>query len=115
MNAFDPVAAVRVLQRAGVRFVIDGSFACWLHGSPHLTAALEICTEDAAENRNALAAALAELNAAVLSSEPLVYETSAGALAVSTATADFNALAGGAAIFEIADGVHVSAVCGSRS
>jgi hypothetical protein len=55
--------ALRVLDRHGVRFVLVGGLAARLLGSPSITNDLDICYDRAADNLEALAAALGELEA----------------------------------------------------
>ena len=61
--AFDPIAALRVLQRHDVRFVIIGGVAARLWGSPTMTNDVDICYDRARSNLERLAAALQELDA----------------------------------------------------
>ena len=61
--AFDPLRALEVLHRHGVRFVIIGAFAGRLLGSPSLTRDLDICYARDRANLEALASALLELHA----------------------------------------------------
>lgn len=60
---FDPRPPLRVLLAHDVRFVIIGGIAGVLLGSPSLTFDLDICYERDERNFEALAGALAELNA----------------------------------------------------
>jgi hypothetical protein len=60
---FDPIAAIRTLERHRVRFIIIGGFAGRLWGSPSLTNDLDICYARERENLARLAAALAQLKA----------------------------------------------------
>jgi hypothetical protein len=60
---FDPLRALRVLVRHGVRFILIGGFGSRLHGSPTVTNDLDICYARAPENLEALAGALLELRA----------------------------------------------------
>jgi hypothetical protein len=60
---FDPLGAFRVLQRHGVRFIVIGGIAAGLHGSPSLTADLDICYARSEPNLEALASALTEIHA----------------------------------------------------
>lgn len=62
-SAFDPIRAVRTLQKHGVRFVVIGGFAGRLWGSPTLTNDLDLCYARDGENLVRLAAALKELKA----------------------------------------------------
>ena len=62
-RAFDPLEALSVLSRHGVRFVVIGGFAGRLHGSPSVTNDIDICYARDAKNLDALAAALRELEA----------------------------------------------------
>lgn len=60
---FDPVAALRSLDRHHVRYVVIGGFAGDLLGAPLNTNDLDICYERTAENMVRLAAALVDLGA----------------------------------------------------
>jgi hypothetical protein len=61
--AFDPLAALQVLDRHKCRFVIIGAIAGRLHGSPTVTRDLDICYARDDANLNALASALTEMHA----------------------------------------------------
>ena len=61
--AFDPLAAITVLARHGVRYVVIGATAGRLLGSPTVTRDLDICYARDDANVQALASALQELNA----------------------------------------------------
>lgn len=60
---FDPVAMLTVLDRHDVDFVVTGSFATALHGSPFLTDNLDITPDRTHENLERLSAALLEIGA----------------------------------------------------
>jgi hypothetical protein len=60
---FDPLLALRVLDRHRVRYVVIGGFAGDLLGAPLNTNDLDICYERTTENMDRLAAALIELRA----------------------------------------------------
>lgn len=62
-SRFDPLKALRVLDRHSVRFVLIGGFAARALGSPSITNDLDICYDRSPENLEALAAALRELGA----------------------------------------------------
>jgi hypothetical protein len=62
-DPFDPLLALRVLERHGVRYVVIGGFAGDLLGAPLNTNDLDICYERTAANMERLAAALKELGA----------------------------------------------------
>jgi hypothetical protein len=62
-RAFDPAAAITVLQKHRVRFLIIGGLAGRLWGSPSITNDLDICYGRDPENLARLAAALKELKA----------------------------------------------------
>ncbi|MGH9399052.1 MAG: hypothetical protein ACRD00_01695 [Thermoanaerobaculia bacterium] len=62
-HPFDPIAAIRRLEKHRVRFVVIGGFAGRLWGSPSLTNDLDICYDRSRENLLRLAAALKELKA----------------------------------------------------
>ena len=61
--AYDPLAALGVLNRFGVRFVVIGGVAGRLWGSPTLTNDVDICYERSQDNLERLAAALVDLDA----------------------------------------------------
>jgi hypothetical protein len=61
--AFDPLRALRTLDRRDVRFVVIGGLAARLHGSPSVTNDTDICYERSAENLDRLASALRQLGA----------------------------------------------------
>ena len=60
---YDPEQISGSYFQHGVRFVLIGGVAAALHGSPMLTADVDISYERSPENMERLAAALAELNA----------------------------------------------------
>lgn len=60
---FDPLAALRVLNEHGVRFIVIGGFAASIRGSPVITGDLDVCYARDDRNLKALAAALRELGA----------------------------------------------------
>ena len=60
---FDPLLALRVLDRHGVRYVVIGGFAGDLLGAPLNTNDLDICYERTSANMERLAAALKALGA----------------------------------------------------
>lgn len=64
-GAFDPLAALRTLDRHRVRFVLIGGLGARLHGSPSVTNDTDVCYERSRENLERLAAALRELGAAL--------------------------------------------------
>lgn len=64
-SPFDPLLALRALDRHGVRYVIIGGFAGDLLGAPLNTNDLDICCDRTAENMERLATALKELNASL--------------------------------------------------
>ena len=63
MAEFDPLRALRVLVKRGVRFIVVGGVAGRILGSPAITNDLDICYERRGENYEALADALRELGA----------------------------------------------------
>jgi hypothetical protein len=67
---FDPYAAIRVLRRHGVRFLVVGGMAAVVYGSPTVTGDLDICYARDQGNLQALAAALQELRARLRGAEP---------------------------------------------
>jgi hypothetical protein len=62
-TSYDPERILRKLLEHGVRFVVIGGVAAALHGSPMLTADVDISYERSRENLERLASALRELNA----------------------------------------------------
>jgi hypothetical protein len=61
--AFDPLRLLRLLNDAGVRYVVIGAFAGRLLGSPTLTRDLDICYARDSASLRALAGVLATVNA----------------------------------------------------
>ena len=61
---FDPLRIFQLLDRHGVSYVVIGGVAGRLYGSPILTDDLDICYERSKRNREALAKALRDLQAA---------------------------------------------------
>jgi hypothetical protein len=62
-EAWDPLRALRTLDRHGVRFVVIGGLAARLHGSPSVTNDTDICYERSRRNLERLAKALRSLRA----------------------------------------------------
>lgn len=62
---FDPLAILAALARHDVRYVLIGGLAATLHGSPFLSADIDITPERSVANLERLAAALVELGAAL--------------------------------------------------
>ena len=62
-STFEPLRALRVLDRYAVRYIVIGGFAGDLLGAPLNTNDLDICYERTASNMERLAAALVELRA----------------------------------------------------
>jgi hypothetical protein len=60
---FDPIRALGILQRHGVRFVLIGGYAGQIRGSPVITGDLDICYARDEENYVQIAAALNEMGA----------------------------------------------------
>jgi hypothetical protein len=60
---YDPLRAIRTLDRHGVRFVVIGGLGGRLHGSPTVTNDTDICYDRSPENLERLATALRELGA----------------------------------------------------
>jgi hypothetical protein len=127
--AYDPVAALGVLNRYGVRFVVIGGVAGRLWGSPTLTNDVDICYERSSVNLERLATALAELDTRlrgvdddvpfILDAETLergqnfTFTTSLGSLDVIGLPAGirhFDELAANAVEFDLGDEVRVQ-VC----
>ena len=63
MTRFDPLRALRTLNRREVRYVLIGGYASTILGAPIVTNDVDICYERTADNMNKLAAALQELHA----------------------------------------------------
>ncbi len=63
LERFQPDVILRLLIERGVRFVLIGGLAAQAHGSPSLTADLDICYARDGENLARLAATLLELSA----------------------------------------------------
>ena len=78
---YDPEQVLRKLLHHRVKFVVIGGVAAALHGSPMLTADVDISYERTPENLDRLSAALAELNARLRGiEEDLPFEPHARAL-----------------------------------
>ena len=93
---FDPLAALRVLNRHGVRFIVIGGIAATMRGSPVITGDLDLCYARDKRNLEALAAALRELGAklrgapadvpfqldalSLMNGDHFTFETSAGSV-----------------------------------
>jgi hypothetical protein len=67
---FDPYAAIRVLRRHSVQFLVVGGMAAAVYGSPTITGDLDICYARDQPNLKALAAALQELHARLRGADP---------------------------------------------
>lgn len=61
--AFDPLRALRLFSKHGVRYVMIGGLGARLHGSTAVTNDLDVCYARDRENLDRLAAALHELGA----------------------------------------------------
>jgi hypothetical protein len=99
-DPFDPLKALRVLNRHDVQYVVIGGFAADMLGAPVNTNDLDICYERSKENMDRLAAALKELGAklrvagvdeevpfildgrTLAAGDSFTFETTAGALDV---------------------------------
>jgi hypothetical protein len=82
LRPFDPLRALRTLNREGVRFVIIGGFGGRLLGSPTVTNDLEICYARDRENLEALVRALRRLHADLRGAPPgLPFQWDADAVA----------------------------------
>lgn len=77
---FDPLGALRVLSRHGVRFVLIGGYAAGLRGSPMLTGDLDICYARDLANSEALASALRELGARLRGAPDVPFRLDAATL-----------------------------------
>ena len=124
---------LRALDAHGVRYVVIGGFAAWIHGAPVITADLDIIYEASEPNIVQLCAALAELQAiyrhqfgrrleptreglsSVQGAGHHLLETRAGNLDVLRSAADhtYRELVADAVSFEI-DGIPTSIVSLSR-
>jgi hypothetical protein len=65
VRAFDPLRALRTLQKHDVAFVVIGGFAARIWGSPTVTNDLDLCYARARTNLAALVRALRELEASL--------------------------------------------------
>ena len=61
--AFDPIAALRVLDGEGVKFVVIGGYAGEILGAPLITNDLDVCYERSPDNLERLARALVRMGA----------------------------------------------------
>jgi len=126
VSAYDPFAALRTLQRHGVRFVVIGGFAGRLLGSPTITNDTDVCYDRAPDNLDRLAAALSELGArlrgvdedvpflldanTLQKGENFTFDTTAGSLDILGLPAGvrgFHELKANAAVFDLGDGLRV--------
>lgn len=78
---FDPLGALEVLTRHGVRFVLIGGLAARLRGSPSVTDDLDVCHSLERPNLEALSAALGEMGAHLRGTEDVDFPLDAGFLA----------------------------------
>jgi hypothetical protein len=67
---FDPLGALRTLDRHGVRFIVIGGYAAAIRGSPLITGEVDICYAPDDENLERLAEALTELGATLRGAPP---------------------------------------------
>lgn len=63
VEQFSPLEMLRVLDRHGVAFVLIGGVAARVHGSPSVTADVDVCYDRRKDNLERLADALRELRA----------------------------------------------------
>ena len=75
---------LEVLARHGVKVVVIGGFAAWLHGAPIVTADLDLVFDREADNIRRLVDALRELNAVYRDPSGRRIEPSAAAFAATT-------------------------------
>ena len=68
--AFDPRRVLQRLNDGGVRYIVIGALAGILHGSPTVTADVDVCYARDPENVEALANVLKGLNARLRGAEP---------------------------------------------
>ena len=130
-SAFDPVRAVRVLEKNNVRYILIGGLAARLWGSPTVTNDLDLCYARDRRNLAALAEALKNLKARLRgvpekvpflldpktleAGDHFTFETRAGNLDIlgfPAGSGGFDSLARTAQEMEIAKGlkVHVADV-----
>ncbi len=128
---FDPVLALRVLDRHGVNYVLIGGFAANVLGAPVNTNDLDICYERTAGNMERLAAALSELGAklrvahvdedlpfildgrTLASGDSFTFRTEAGALDVlgtPSGTGGYRDLDAAASTYDLGQGLEVRVV-----
>jgi len=124
-EAWDPLKALRTLDRHGVRFVVIGGLATRLHGSPSVTNDTDLCYEPSPDNLERLAKALRSLRATLRGLEEEVpfrldaatlqagdhftFTTSAGnldCLGTPTGVSDFDGLLSRSSVFDL-DGLSV--------
>jgi hypothetical protein len=117
---FDPLRAIRVLQRHGVRFVLIGGLGARLQGSPTVTNDTDLCYDRSPDNLERLAAALRQLGARLRGApEDVPFDLDAATLAAGdhftftskagnldclgtpAGAAGFDDLAGGATSFDV--------------
>jgi hypothetical protein len=68
-RSYDPAAIVGALQNRSVRFVVVGGIAAIAHGSPLPTEDVDVTPDASADNLEALAAALVDLDAKLRTAE----------------------------------------------
>lgn len=68
--SFDPLGLLRALHDEGVEFVIIGGVAARAHGSPSVTADLDICYARTRDNLEALARVLRRFRATLRGADP---------------------------------------------
>lgn len=124
--AYDPLGALRTLQRHQVRFVVVGGLAARLWGSPTMTNDTDVCYARDRSNLERMASALSELGATLrgvdddvaflLDAQTLArgqnftFSTTAGSLDILGLPAGvngFDELAANAARFDLGDGLVV--------
>jgi hypothetical protein len=128
---FDPLRALRVLNRHQVRYVLIGGFAAELLGAPLATNDLDICYDRPRDNLERLAAALHELEAelrvarvdeklpflldaqTLAAGDSFMFRTAAGdldVLATPSGTSGYRDLAAKAIVFDLGRGLLVPVV-----
>ena len=128
-SLFDPLGILRTLVARGVRFVLIGGFAANLRGTADLTQDLDVCYARDADNLEAMASALRELEArlrvarepdavlpfmldaaALRNGDSFTFVTSKGdfdILGTPSGTAGYDDLDAGAETFLAADGLSI--------
>jgi hypothetical protein len=128
---FDPLAALRIFNAHGVRYVLIGGYASTILGAPIITNDLDVCYERTPGNMDRLADALRELQATlrvagveeelpfildgrtIAAGDSFTFKSEAGpidVLGTPSGTGGFRDLDAGATSYDLGDGLIVRVV-----